>query len=63
MTYNKKEGVKELVFVIFTSILLFHTCKAKSNILYPAAFTVVRYSLISNNFTTYMKNIGYPNID
>jgi hypothetical protein len=63
MAYNKKVGPKELFFVIFTSVLLFQACKAKANILYPAAFTVVRYSLVSNNFTTYMKNIGYPNID
>lgn len=61
MTYNKKN--ESTIFFIIIMMAMSRMTFSKVDLLYPASFTVVRYSSISVNLTTYMKNIGYPSID
>lgn len=63
MTYNNNKVTQHALLRLITIILLLTQISSKANILYPVAFTVVRYSSISGNLSQYMQNIGYPNID
>lgn len=62
MTYNKRSSRNKLLNTIIISLLVL-LIESKVNLLYPIAFTVVRYSSISGNLSQYMQNIGYPSID